>query len=296
MKIFKIHMLKKFNLRTGLILTFLFAPTIIGIISAQSYISERVEKLWQTETIFKVPESVIYSANENMLFVANINGKPGDRDENGFISQIEPDGRIVRLEWATGLHAPKGMSIFDGKLYVTDIYRIAEIDIKNREIIQFFEADDAQFLNDVIADNEGNLYITDMTKGSVYKITDGKIKKWIADGTFESPNGINFYNGMIYLGCKGKIVRIDPSSKQTKTVANFDGGVDGLEIDRNGDFIFSDWSGKVQKMKPGGKPELLFNTTENKINAADIHLIKEQNILLVPTFFDNRVMAYKLSD
>jgi len=274
--------------------TFIFSILFSGIISAQSYFSDKVEKYWQTEAVFQVPESVYYDADGEMLYVANINGNPTDRDSNGYISQMEPDGRIVRLEWATGLHAPKGMSSYDGKLYVADIYRVAEIDLKTRKILNFYNADGAKFLNDVIADDDGNIYVSDMSIGSVYKLSNGEIVEWLPAGTFDTPNGMYYLDGTVYLGANGKIVSINPKSKEIKTLAEFEGGVDGLEIDLDGNFIFSDWSGKVQKVSRGGKPEVLFNTTDNKINAADIHLIREENILLVPTFFDNRVMAYKL--
>lgn len=274
--------------------TFIFSLLLSGIISAQSYFSDKVEKSWQTEAVFQVPESVYYDADGEMLYVANINGNPTDRDSKGYISQMEPDGRIVRLEWATGLHAPKGMSSYDGKLYVADIYRVAEIDLKTRKILNYYDADGAKFLNDVIADDDGNIYITDMSKGSVYKLLNGEIAEWLPAGTFDTPNGMYYLDGTVYLGANGKIVSIDPKSKEIKTLAEFEGGVDGLEIDMDGNFIFSDWIGKVQKVSQGGKPEVLFNTTDEKINAADIHLMREENILLVPTFFDNRVMAYKL--
>jgi outer membrane protein assembly factor BamB len=273
----------------------IFTLSFTGTLSAQSYFSDKVEKLWQSKAIFQVPESVFFNTDDQMIYVANINGEPTGRDENGFISLLEADGRIVRLEWVTGLHAPKGMNVFDGKLYVADIYRVAEINIKTGKIIRYFEAEGAQFLNDIVADDDGNIYITDMNLGAVYRISEGELKEWIPAGTFEVSNGLYYLDGMIYLGAKGKIVSIHPQTKEIKTIASFEGGVDGLEIDMEGNFIFSDWSGKVQMVKPGGQPEVLFNTTENKINAADIHLIRKQNILLVPTFFDNRVMAYKLS-
>jgi hypothetical protein len=38
----------------------------------------------------------------------------------------------------------------------------------------------------------------------------------------------------------------------------------------------------------------VLNTREEKINAADIDYILRDNLLLVPTFFDNRVVAYEV--
>lgn len=293
MKKHSIFLRQTFRAIAGTLIIILFVSVMMPA-TAQSYFSDKIEKTWTSEPVFKVPESVFYYPDKDMVFVANINGKPTDRDENGFISQLEPDGTIVRLEWVTGLHAPKGMNTFDGKLYVADIYRVAEIDINKRKIIRFYEADGAEFLNDIVTDDDGNVYITDMSKGSVYRISDGEISEWIPAGTFNNSNGVYYLDGTIYLGENGRIVSINPDTKEMKTIAEFDSGVDGLEIDENGNFIFSDWSGKVQMVKPGGKPTVLFNTTDEKINAADIHLIREHNILLVPTFFDNRVTAYKI--
>lgn len=273
------------------IVLFLSATTQVF---AQSYFSDQVEKLWETEPVFNVPESVYYYPEKDMVFVSNINGQPTDRDGNGFISQMETDGKIVRLEWVNGLHAPKGMGTYDGKLYVADIYRVAEIDINKRKILRFYEAKDAKFLNDVAIDEHGNVYITDTSTGAVYRISDGEISEWIPAGTFDSPNGLYYLDGKLYLGEAGHIVSIDPKTKKYTSEAEFQGSVDGLNIDKDGNFIFSDWSGKVQRMKPGGKATVLFNTTDDKINAADIFLMRKENILLVPTFFDNRVMAYQI--
>jgi hypothetical protein len=38
----------------------------------------------------------------------------------------------------------------------------------------------------------------------------------------------------------------------------------------------------------------LLNTKDQEKNTADIWFIQEKDLLLVPTFFDNRVVAYKL--
>lgn len=264
--------------------------------TGQETASEKVKQLWATEQVFLVPESVFYDGHNQVLYVANINGKPTGKDSNGFLSAMEPDGRITRLEWVTGLHAPKGMAMLDEKLFVADIDRVAEIDVTTREIVKFYTAKQAEFLNDCIIGDEGRVYITDMKTGGIYRITGGEIEEWLPAGTFDSPNGINYRDGYLFLGVNGKIIQIDPSDKSQKVIAEFEGSVDGLEIDKSGNFIFSDWSGLVRRVTPGGKPEVLFDTTSEKVNAADIQLMVDENILLVPTFFDNRVVAYKLLD
>jgi hypothetical protein len=43
-----------------------------------------------------------------------------------------------------------------------------------------------------------------------------------------------------------------------------------------------------------GEKSSLLNTKDQGKNTADIWFIQEENLLLVPTFFDNRVVAYRL--
>ena len=85
---------------------------------------KRVSKLWETLNELKNPESVAYAPKQNILFVSNVNGKPDQKDKNGFICEVSPsNGSIIDLNWVTGLDAPKGIAISnDGsKLYVSDI-------------------------------------------------------------------------------------------------------------------------------------------------------------------------------
>jgi hypothetical protein len=72
------------------------------------------------------------------------------------------------------------------------------------------------------------------------------------------------------------------------------GGIDGLEATGDGRYVFSDWSGNIFLVGRDKSIEKILGTAEAKINAADIEYIPSKNLLLVPTFFDNRVMAYEL--
>jgi len=71
-------------------------------------------------------------------------------------------------------------------------------------------------------------------------------------------------------------------------------GIDGLKPDGKGNYIISDWQGKVQLVNTEKKPEVLLNTTKAGINAADIEFIIDQKLLLIPTFGANCVVAYRV--
>ena len=118
---------------------------------------------------------MVYAPKQNLLFVSNINGKPDQKDQNGFISTVSPsNGSIVELNWITGLNAPKGMAVNNNnsRLYVSDITDLVEIDIDDEKIIKRFNAPGSAFLNDVAVDNQGNIYVSDTVTNTIYKLDE----------------------------------------------------------------------------------------------------------------------------
>src|SRR6188472_19417 len=135
----------------------------------------QVNKLWETPANLKDPESVAYEHKQQVLFVSNINGQPDQKDQNGFISKVSPsNGSIIDLNWITALNAPKGIAISNDNstLYVADITDLVQIDIDSGKIIKRFNAPGSSLLNDVVADNQGNIYVSDTNTNTntIYKL------------------------------------------------------------------------------------------------------------------------------
>ena len=259
-----------------------------------------LKKLWNTKPVLKTPESVNYDPERNVLYVSNINGNPTEKDGNGFISKLSLDGKIIKLKWVTGLNAPKGAAIYDNKLYVSDIDHLIEIDIPSGKILHRYPAPGAVFLNDVTVDAKGNIYISDSSgkNSAIYKFYNGKISRWLKDSEIDKPNGLFLtINGNLLVGSygKGDLKRINLTTKKITTVAQVGFGIDGLKLDGKGNYLVSDWKGKTAFVTKQGKVELLLDTSSNNINSADIEFIIKKNLLLIPTFFDNRVSAYQLT-
>jgi sugar lactone lactonase YvrE len=255
--------------------------------------SEKLIKKWETPKTLLVPESVFYDPVNNVIYVANINGKSSEKDGNGFISKLLPDGTISELRWVTGLNAPKGMGVFKGKLFITDIDRVAEIDINSGKIIRYYEYPEAKFLNDIAVDSKGAVYISDSQTTRIYKIHEGKSEVWLDDKMISNPNGLFIEGNELLIGCQ-KIVRADISTGKFSEWLTGTGGIDGLEATGDGRYIFSDWQGNVYLVNKDKSIEKILDTTPAGINAADIEFILSKKLLLVPTFGDNRVMAYEL--
>jgi len=276
--------------------TFLLSVTLLFLhtVVAQSYYSDKVQKIWETQPVFKVPESAIYDIPNDIIYVSNINGDPTEKNSEGFISKLAIDGKVVELRWITGLNAPKGMGLLADTLYVADVTQVVKIDTRLGEILSRTDMPEAEFLNDIIIDDQGKVYISDTGNGAVYFLENGKADFLLPKGTFERPNGLNWMEGLLYVGTKTFIKSVEPESLRIKVEINTPGGVDGLEIYKKKYFIFSDWLGKVQMADFAGDAVILFNTTAESINAADIKLMGKSSLLLVPTFFDNKVMAYQI--
>ncbi|MEP0712750.1 MAG: ATP-binding protein, partial [Algoriphagus sp.] len=60
-----------------------------------------------------------------------------------------------------------------------------------------------------------------------------------------------------------------------------------------GNYVASRWAGEIYFVSGDGET-LLLDTKSEESNTADIGFIPEDNIVLVPTFFKNKVVAYKL--
>jgi sugar lactone lactonase YvrE len=269
---------------TGLFLTIIFG---VNISSAQ-----RLEKVWQTTCDLKTPESVLYDQDRDVIYVSNIDGDPSQKDGNGFISILNKDGSVKNLHWIEKLDAPKGLAIFKGRLYVADIDRLVEIDIEKGLITAKYDAPDAVFLNDVTACMNGMIFVSDTRTAKIHVLNEGKFTVWMEGKPFETPNGLMAEKGKLLVGDKN-IYEVDIQTKKTTLLIEDAGGVDGLEKNNDGDFVFSNWPGRIFIHKDG-KTIKLHDTTAQELKTADIDYDLKHYLILVPTFFDNHIIAYKI--
>lgn len=252
-------------------------------------------KKWETDASMTTCESVIYDKANDILYVANINGAPDGKDGNGFISKLGLDGKVTEVQWVKGMDAPKGMGIANGKLYVTDIDRVHEIDIATGKITKTYKVPGAKFLNDITTDGAGKVYVSDSGGGTISVIENGKLSKWIEN--LQGPNGV-FAEGneILTVLWDGKTLNvIDPASKQLTVKTDSIENGDGIEAIGNGEYLVSSWNGMVHHIGADWKKTLVLDTRADSVNAADIEYIQDKNLLLIPTFFKNKVVAYELS-
>lgn len=256
------------------------------------YSQHTLQKLWETDTTLKVPESVLYDGKNKVLYVANIDGQPAEKDGKGSIGKVGLDGKIIEAEWIKGLNAPKGMAIHKGKLWVSDVDSMVEIDISKGSIARKIGVDGAAFLNDVTIDPSGQVYVSDSRANKIFLIKDGKASVYLKG--LEGPNGLLHHQGKLMILDKGSLLELTADKQSKKIAEGMEGGTDGIEHVGRNEFIVSCWGGNIYYVYADGRKDHMLNTTEQKINLADIGYDAKNRIVYVPTFWKNNVVAYLL--
>jgi DNA-binding beta-propeller fold protein YncE len=280
----------------------------------------KINKLWETPTDLKNPESVAYEPKQNVLYVSNVNGKPDQKDQNGFISKVSPsNGSIIELNWVTGLNAPKGITISNNnsKLYVSDITDLVEIDIASGKIVKRFNAPGSTFLNDVVSDNQGNVYVSDTGTNTIYKLdaklanSSSALQVWLQDPQLHGPNGLHIDNNKnrLIVVSLGELTKpgggIEVVDLKNKTISSLGkqgitspfGGLDGIESDASEThyFVTDNPAGKLYIVNANGTGYTTLLDLQTP-GAADIGFMPVQNTIIIPLMQDNRLVAYKLAE
>jgi hypothetical protein len=196
------------------------------------------ELVQATDALLEFPESVVWDKANDAWYVSNFGGTrfaddsgkaPSKADENGFITKLTSNGNIDTLKWITGLHAPKGLSIYDGKLYEADVD------------------------------------ISDMMTNRILRYTQGsdKTEVFLESAELEMPNGLYVDGNTLVVGAWGVITdpatfgtdvkgRVKLIDLDTKTITNVGDGpianIDGI-VKYGDDYIITDWvTGELMKV------------------------------------------------
>lgn len=255
-----------------------------------------LEQVWASDTLLRTPESVLYDRERQVIYVANVNMDPWGKDGNGFISKMDLEGNIIDLEWISGgLNGPKGMGVMNNSLFVADIDEVVEIDIESSQIINRFKVEGVPTLNDItIGDN--TVYISGSDSNKVFELKNGIVTE-IMSGDYGRPNGL-YWEPERLLMLTSNSSTLKSIDLETGEITDLVGGLghgDGIVPVGNGDYLASSWRGEVFYIEDDWTSTQLLDTRDMEINAADIDYLPENNLLLVPTFFDNRVVAYRLN-
>lgn len=258
--------------------------------SAQA--QHKLEKLWETDSIINLPESVLSDQKNEILYVSIMGNSSDQKDGIGGVGKLDPKGNTIDLEWINGLNSPKGLAKLGNTLYVSDLTEVVLIDIAQGKVKQKIPITNAVFLNDITVSEAGIIYVSDTRTKIIHQIKEGKEEIFLAD--INGVNGLKAIGSDLYIaGGKNQLLKADQQKKLT-VIAELPCGGDGIEPIGNGDFLFSCWSGYIYYVYANGQYDLLLDSTSEKINAADIGYDPVKKIVYVPTFFKKSIAAYQL--
>ena len=255
----------------------------------------RLEKLWQTDEVLKVPESVRYDAGRQVLYVSNIDGTEiWTKDGQGSISRLGLDGTVIDAQWITGLHGPKGLGLSPNgdRLYVGDIDAVVTIDIDKGKIVGRYPVPGATKINDVSVGDDGTVYITDSAKGNLHQLVNGTVTTLVTG--CKRLNGVLHSEGELLFADDGALNRLEADGSVTLLAGGMEGVVDGIErIDADA-WLVSCWKGTVYHVTRDGEVTLLLDGRASETSAADLGYDPVNKIAYFPGFWKNSVAAYQL--
>lgn len=115
---------------------------------------------------FVQPENLVYDSVADVYLVSNMGGGGSARDDNGFVSRVSPEGRVLTLRWIAGgrnhveLHSPKGLALRGDTLAVADLGAVRLFDRRSGAPLGTITLP-GLVMNDVTFAPDGSIWVTD---------------------------------------------------------------------------------------------------------------------------------------
>jgi len=253
------------------------------------------------------PNSFVGDPSGKEYFISNVNGEPDVRDNNGFITKLDAEGKVTHLKFIQGgvadiqLHAPKGMALVGPILYIADLDQLKGFHKTTGKLVVTVSFPPSSSgpvsLTDVAASSSGLLYASDQIANSIYRIdpsANHRVDLLIHDERLAGPSGIAVHpktNPLIIVSRdKGKILELTPDGQLTELESNgfFTGrfqNLSGVDFDQWGNMYVSDITkGKIWRMTRDHRFQVI---AEYLPAPADIGIDRTNNLILVPYYYEH---------
>lgn len=251
-----------------------------------------LEQLWVAKG-FDSPEGVALSP-DGAYFISNVGGEETDGD--GFISKLGADGTLAVAHFIDGLDGPKGMAVYDGFLYVTDVVRVRTYDAVSGEAGAVIEIPGANYLNDATVWND-EVYISDSGTARIWRLSAEGPVVWREGEELKGVNGL--------LGA-GETMLVSTMTTGSLFEASAGGGwreiasgmtdADGIGVvpeSAGGGYLVSSWPGEIHYVAPDGEVTSLLNQRVDEILQNDLTMFGD--IVIVPNWVPGTVTAWRIN-
>jgi sugar lactone lactonase YvrE len=243
---------------------------------------------WIAQGEFCEPETVL-PLPDNQLLVSNV--CDFRQAGNGFLSLLDAEGRPVDWRIVEGLDAPLGMALHGGRLLVVDNNRLRSFGWPGFEPLQTVELD-TSVANDVAVTPDGTVYVSDTAGHRVVELRpDGGQSLFTGAARFPGANGLAFHNGHLYVGGE-RLWRVNLQNQAVEVVGPpWLADIDGIEFEADGTLQVTPVGGPLVRYWSETEFEILGGAG---ISSANHGFSRELGLALIPTGFDNQVIAVRV--
>lgn len=262
-------------------------------------------ELWRVDTGLLRPESVVFDAARDALYLTNIHGESAEKDGNGYLTRIAADGAVVAEQWVSGLDGPKGIALHDDRLYVADIDALVVIDPETGDILDRYVVEGDVYLNDVAVHPDGTVYVSDSRFSKIYRLAEDALEVWLEDPQVQMPNGVHVVGSELYVAAGDPSAENPGGARYLQAVSLADrqvrplrgrepvGALDTVEPDGAGGLFVTDWAeGRLLYFDPDRGLTLLRQLGQG---AADVEYVADRRTLYVPVMTDGLLIAYEVA-
>jgi sugar lactone lactonase YvrE len=261
-----------------------------------------LEEVWKLAAGMDRPESVVYDAERDLLYLSVIVGQPWENDGIGYIAKVSTDGEMLDSTWVSGLNAPKGLALDASGLYVADNHALLRIDPATGQVTARFEVADEPYLNDVSVAADGSVFVSDSRSNRIFKLSGDTFEVWTEGPTLHNPNGVHVVGEELFVAAAAAEAENPGQERYLQAISLADrsirpvfdtapkGALDAIEPDGRGGYFITDWvSGELMHFTPEGGYVV---HRELGPGAADADFVAETARLYVPVMMEGSLTAY----
>jgi DNA-binding beta-propeller fold protein YncE len=251
----------------------------------------KLTELWTAGGAFRSPEAAAFDEARQVIYITNLNGY--ERNGEGYISVLAPDGEVLEPKWIEGLDAPTGIVVANESLYVADIDRLVSISIPEEKIVSVYAAgDSAPELRAVAADPSGEIYVVGSASATIYRLWEGGLSVWFSDPEVRRPKGLSLdgQNAWVAANFLRGISVLDGSMTALGTDSTLF-NLESIDSDEHGGFFIT--AGGTQPIYHLTAEGEITTLLERDVYSRDVEYIDMLRLLIVPSGGD-QVVAYEV--
>ena len=234
------------------------------------------------------PESVVYDDVNNRYLVSNTG--------NGDVIAVSEDGTLDYFNQGAS-ESIRGITIVDDRLYAAGDEGLLCFELTTGNVVFTVAIQEGEFLNDIAADGDGMLYISD--DNDLYKVNPALQTYTLYLSTLSGSNGL------LYDAVNNKMIVTQEDPARLSTIDLSDGSVtdivttpaqwlDGLARDRQGRIYFTSWETfNVYRYDPDfAESAEIFSSGFS--GPADLFCDWDNDVLAIPDMSSNELVLIEM--